>query len=396
MSLGIQSVDRAITTDPVLNRWQAQIQAAIAEGKSLQIVGGGSKAFYGHPLSGPRLDATAYRGIVAYEPSELVITARCGTPLSEVEATLAERGQMLAFEPPHFAAGATIGGAVAAGLSGPRRMAAGAVRDFVLGVRLLDGRGELLSFGGQVMKNVAGYDVSRLMAGSLGCLGVLAEVSLKVVPRPRRENTLRFELDQSAALEKLHHWAGRPLPISASAWHDGHLHLRLSGAEAGVAAACEQLGGELIAEAAATAFWDALRDQRHAFFARPAGADDAAEVDAANAADAADDLALFRLALPDTTPPLTLPAPQLIEWGGAQRWCRTTPGQLQNIRAIATAFGGHATLFRAAARGSGLATTPAEPIFTPLSPPLLRIHRQLKSVFDPHGVFNRGRLAPEL
>lgn len=383
MSLRIQSVSRVDTTDPVLNRWQAQIRAAIAEGCSLQIAGGGSKAFYGYPISGPRLDATAYRGIVAYEPSELVITARCGTPLAEVEAVLAERGQMLAFEPPRFAASATsatLGGAVAAGLSGPRRMAAGAVRDFVLGVRLLDGQGELLSFGGQVMKNVAGYDVSRLLAGSLGCLGVLAEVSLKVVPRPRCERTLRFELDQAAALEQLHRWAGRPLPISASAWHDGRLHLRLSGAEAGVAAAGEQLGGEAIADDAAAAFWDSLRDQRHDFFTRPEGTDEA------------DDAALFRLALPDTAPPLVLPAPQLIEWGGAQRWCCSSVRQLQHIRTIATACGGHATLFRAAARAS----EPAAPVFTPLSPPLLRIHRQLKLAFDPHGVFNRGRLAPEL
>ncbi|HET6720027.1 MAG TPA: glycolate oxidase subunit GlcE [Rhodocyclaceae bacterium] len=365
------------------------MQAAIAEGCALQIAGGGSKAFYGCPVSGPRLDATAYRGIVAYEPSELVITARCGTPLAEVEALLAERGQMLAFEPPRFAASATIGGAVAAGLSGPRRMAAGAVRDFVLGVRVLDGRGELLSFGGQVMKNVAGYDVSRLMAGSLGCLGVLAEVSLKVVPRPRCERTLRFELSQVAALEQLHRWAGRPLPISASAWHDGLLHLRLSGATAGVAAAGEQLGGEAIADDAAAVFWDQLRDQRHDFFTRPAVTSEA------DAAADAHDSALFRLALPDTTPPLALPAPQLIEWGGAQRWCRAERRQLQKIRDIATACGGHATLFRAAAGGSGSAG-PAAAVFTPLSPPLLRIHRQLKQTFDPHGVFNRGRLAPEL
>lgn len=370
MSLGIERGNRVVITDEVLLGWQHQIRAATEEGDSLVITGGGSKAFYGRPVQGAPLDATAYRGIVAYEPTELVLTARGGTPLSEVEAALAERGQMLAFEPPRFAGGTTIGGAVAAGLSGPRRMAAGAVRDFVLGVRLLDGHGELLSFGGQVMKNVAGYDVSRLMAGSLGCLGVLAEVSLKVVPRPRAERSLRFELPQNQALERLHRWAGLPLPISASAWHDGALRVRLSGAEPAVEAARHKIGGEL--DPAGAAWWDGLRDQTHAFFAPAEG-----------------DVALFRLALPDTGPALTLPGPQLIEWGGALRWCRANPADLPRIRALASASGGHATLFR------GVGGANPDDAFTPLPAALLRIQRELKRVFDPAGVFNRGRLYPE-
>ena len=372
MTLGIERGSRVVITDPVLLGWQQQIRAAAAEGRALVIAGGGSKAFYGRPVSGERLDTTAYRGIVAYEPTELVLSARGGTPLSEVEAALAERGQMLACEPPRFNGATTLGGAVAAGLSGPRRMAAGAVRDFVLGVRLIDGAGELLSFGGQVMKNVAGYDVSRLLAGSLGCLGVLAEVSLKVVPRPRRELSLAFELPQQQALERLHRWAGQPLPISASAWHDGALKLRLSGAEPAVEAARHKLGGEV--DAAGAAWWDGLRDQRHGFFALPADPD----------------AALFRLALPDTSPALALPGAQLIEWGGAQRWCRASRDELQKIRAIAASCGGHATVFR-----TGDGSNP-DLAFTPLAAPLLRIQRQLKRVFDPAGVFNRGRLYPEL
>jgi glycolate oxidase FAD binding subunit len=391
MSVGIATVAASAPKDPVLAGWREQIRDAGAARRTLVIRGGGSKAFYGRPVAGDGLDATAYRGIIAYEPTELVITARCGTPLEEVEAALAERGQMLAFEPPRFAGGPaiggenrstptlggasrptpTIGGVVAAGLSGPRRMAAGAVRDFVLGVRLLNGEGELLAFGGQVMKNVAGYDVSRMLAGSLGTLGVLAEVSLKVMPRPRAEATLRFELSERDALERLNRWGGQPLPISASCWLDGRLTVRLSGAEPAVNAARAKLGGVRVDASEAGIFWTGLRDQSHPFFASASEA-------------------LFRLALPDTAPSIALPAPQLIEWGGAQRWCIAPASQLPRIRDLAAAAAGHATLFRSAGNA------PADDVFAPLAPTLARIHRELKQAFDPSGVFNRGRMYKDL
>ncbi|MFZ2368682.1 MAG: glycolate oxidase subunit GlcE, partial [Azonexus sp.] len=240
------------------------IRAAHDSGTALRLRGAGSKDFYGGMLAGEVFDVAGYSGIVAYEPSELYITARCGTPLAEIEAVLAEQGQMLAFEPPHFA-GATVGGCVAAGLAGPRRQQAGAVRDFVLGAKLIDGTGQVLDFGGQVMKNVAGYDVSRLLAGSLGTLGLLAQVTLKVLPRPVAEATLCFALDEAEAYARLNVWGGQPLPISATFWAAGQLFLRLSGARAAVEAAAERLQGDALE--AAGAFWQAVREQTHPAFA---------------------------------------------------------------------------------------------------------------------------------
>ncbi|MDA0190187.1 MAG: glycolate oxidase subunit GlcE, partial [Proteobacteria bacterium] len=290
----------------LLDQWAARVRAAAADRTPLRLRGGGSKDFHGEmPADGMAvLDTRAHAGIVAYEPTELVVTARCGTPLAELEAVLAERGQMLPFEPPHFGPGATVGGCVAAGLSGPRRAQAGALRDFVLGARLLDGRGELLAFGGQVMKNVAGYDVPRLLAGSLGTLGLIVEVSLKVLPFAVATRTLRFDMPQAQALATLNAWGGQPLPVSASAWSDGVLHVRLEGAAAAVDAATRKLGGEALAGPAAAAFWQSLREQTHPFF----GGDAAT--------------ALWRLSLPSVAPPLDLPGAPLIEWGGAQRWLR--------------------------------------------------------------------------
>ena len=346
-----------------------EFRARILERRPLRIRGGGSKDFYGRALAGELLDTRAHRGIVDYEPTELVVTARCGTPLAELQATLAERGQMLGFEPPAFGGEATLGGVVAAGLSGPRRASAGAVRDFVLGVQLMDGEGRLLRFGGRVMKNVAGYDVARLQAGSLGTLGLITEVSLKVLPRPAEELTLRFELPQPAALARLHGWAARPLPLSGSCWHSGVLLLRLSGARAAVQGAAAGLGGERVAEGEAAVFWEQLREQRHAFFDAAGGP-------------------LWRLSVPATTPALALPAPTLIEWGGALRWVR---GEA-DARAAAVAAGGHATRFRS---GDGDPRR-ADGVFQPLDPVVLRIHRDLKRAFDPHGVFNPGRLYAEL
>jgi len=332
--------------------------------------GAGSKDFYGNPPAGEVLDLREHRGIVAYEPTELVITARCGTPLAEIESALAAHNQCLAFEPPRFSAEATCGGMMAAGLSGPRRASSGPLRDYVLGVRLLDGQGRELNFGGQVMKNVAGYDVSRLICGSLGTLGVILEASLKVLPKPVAEATLRFEMAQTAALETLNRWAGQPLPLAASCWQDGVLTLRLAGARAAVGAATEKLGGETVeVGAGGTAWWDALRDQTLPFFA--------AET-------------LWRLALPSTAPALDLPGEQLIEWGGAQRWLRSD-APAETIRAAAAQAGGHATLYRAPAelkQRSGA--------FAPLPAALMKLHQNLKAAFDPRGIFNPGRLYPEL
>ncbi|MGO4330684.1 glycolate oxidase subunit GlcE [Cupriavidus sp. 2TAF22] len=354
-----------------LDAFRDTIRRATDTRAPLRLRGGGSKDFYGQQLQGEVLDTRAYSGIVDYDPPELVITARCGTPLAQIEAALAERRQMLAFEPPYFGDGATtIGGAVAAGLSGPRRQAVGALRDFVLGTQVMDGRGDILNFGGQVMKNVAGYDVSRLMAGSLGTLGLILEVSLKVLPVPFDDATLRFALSEPDALDHLNEWGGQPLPIAASAWHDGVLHLRLSGAAAALRAARERLGGEAVAPDQADALWRALRDQQHPFFA---------PVQAGRA--------LWRIAVPTTAAPLALPGSQLIEWGGGQRWWlggADSAADAAVVRAVASAAGGHATLFRNGDKAAG--------VFTPLAAPLAAIHQRLKASFDPAGIFNPHRM----
>ncbi|MBE0620026.1 MAG: glycolate oxidase subunit GlcE [Burkholderiales bacterium] len=351
----------------VIEQYAQRIRSAAADKTPLRLRGGGTKDFYGQALAGEVLDTRAYAGIVAHEPTELVITVRCGTPLAELEEVLRAQSQALAFEPPHFGAGATVGGMIAAGLSGPRRQAAGAVRDFVLGVRMLDGRGNDLSFGGQVMKNVAGYDISRPMAGSLGTLGLILEVSLKVLPLPFAEATTRLELPQDKAIAMLNHWGGQPLPISASAWAEGYLALRLSGAPSAIKAARETIGGEAMEAEQAQRFWSGMREQTDAFFGS--------------------DKPLWRLSVPSVTPPLALPGEEVIEWGGAQRWLASN-ADARTIREAAARSGGHATLFRAADKSAG--------VFTPLAPALAKIHRNLKQAFDPAGVFNPGRMYPDL
>ena len=353
--------------DHILEEFRRRICAASEQKTALCLQGGGSKKWYGQEARGEILDTRAYCGIVAYEPTELVITARCGTPLTEIEAALDQQNQMLAFEAPHFGAGATIGGVLAAGLSGPRRATAGAVRDFVLGASLMDGTGELLSFGGQVMKNVAGYDVSRMLAGSMGCLGLILDISVKVLPKPFAETTLAFALSEADAIHHMNLWGGQALPISASAWQVGRLMLRLSGAEAAVRAAKQKLGGEEIVDA--EAYWTAVREQSHDFFAQD------------------DKHGLWRLSLPSTTPALRLSGKTMIEWGGAQRWLYSDePAHL--IRETVAQAGGHVTLFRGGDKTSG--------VFTPLSAPIAKIHRNLKNSFDPAGIFNPGRMYPNL
>jgi glycolate oxidase FAD binding subunit len=352
----------------ILEQFQDQVRSAAGAKRALRIRGGGTKDWYGQRLEGDILDTRACTGIVDYEPTELVITARCGTPLAEIDAALAERGQMLAFEPPHFGDGATLGGTIAGGLSGPRRASSGALRDFVLGAKLLDGKGDVLTFGGQVMKNVAGYDVSRLLAGSLGTLGLLLEVSVKVLPRAFAETTLRFDMSELEAIRRLNEWGGQPLPLSASCWHDGVLALRLSGAQAAVDAAVRSLGaahgGQIMPDCAR--FWEDLREQRHAFFGG--------------------DMPVWRLSVPSTASPIVLDGPQLIEWGGAQRWLRADgdAAASQRLRATVAACGGHATLFRSGDKSAG--------VFQPLAPAIARIRERLKAGFDPANIFNPGRM----
>ena len=361
-----------------------RVRAAAADQTPLRIRGGGTKDFHGLALHGEVLDTRVLRGIVSYEPSELVVTVRAGTPLAELEAVLAEQGQCLPFEPPHFAKtpadAATVGGMVAAGLSGPARASVGAVRDYLLGVTLLNGKAELLTFGGQVMKNVAGYDVSRLMAGAWGTLGLLTEVSLKVLPVAPAEATLRFECNQADALRKLHAWGGQPLPLNASCWvHDagvGTLYVRLRGAVAAVEAACKSMGGERLDNATVAPDWTACREQTLPWFADRAQRPDHA---------------LWRLSLPPTAPVLTLPAgaQPLVEWHGALRWVQAPAAAGEALRDAARAVGGNASIFIAASAGG----VSAEGQFDLNNAALEQIHARLKHSFDPAGIFNPGRVA---
>ena len=364
--------------DPIPSQFIERIRAAAASGSPLRIRGGGSKDFYGEVTGGELLETGSHAGITSYEPSELVVTVRAGTPLAELEAVLAEKGQCLPFEPPHFEGGATVGGMVAAGLSGPARASVGALRDYVLGVSMINGRGEALTFGGQVMKNVAGYDVSRLMVGAMGTLGLITDVSLKVLPVAPAEATLKFAMTQAQALERLNAWGGQPLPLNASCWVDDAgmptLFLRLRGAVAAVEAACKSLGGERQDNAAVAPDWALCRDQRLPWFLERGGRD------------------LWRLSVPQTTPALDLPEAPLIEWHGGLRWLRAAATDAARVREAAAQAGGHATLFIA---GSDTATTAAGR-FAPLAAPLDRIHRELKREFDPAGIFNRGRMYPGL
>lgn len=343
-----------------------QVNQAIQLALPLRIQGANSKAFLGREVAGEVLDTRAHCGIVSYDPTELVITARAGTPLSVLNTALEQAGQMLPCEPPTYSDGgagdATVGGMVAAGLSGPRRPWSGSVRDFVLGTRVITGLGKHLRFGGEVMKNVAGYDVSRLMAGSFGCLGLITEVSLKVLPRPRLCTSIALEMDSTTALARLAQWGQEPLPISAAS-HDGRvLRLRLEGGEGSVAAAHDRLGGESIDPA----YWRALNEHRLDFFT--------------------DGRPLWRLSLPVSTGALNLPGDQLIDWAGAQRWLKSD-ASASEIRRIVSAAGAHATGY-----SHGLDDSP----FHPLATPLLRYHRQLKAQLDPHGIFNPGRMYAEI
>ncbi|HET9045781.1 MAG TPA: glycolate oxidase subunit GlcE [Casimicrobiaceae bacterium] len=356
--------------DAALAAIRETVRAAAAAGTSLEIRGAGTKRFYGGAPAGTPLDIAALSGIVLYSPKELVVTALAGTPLADLEQAMHREGQMLAFEPPHFDGGGTLGGAIATGLSGPRRPWSGAARDFVLGLGVIDGTGEALTFGGRVMKNVAGFDVARLMTGALGTLGVITEVSLKCLPLPKAETTLVFECDAGESIRRVSEWGTRPLPITATCHHDGRLWVRLSGAQPAVAAAVRAMGGR--EEVDHATLWPAVRHHTHPFFAKACEAGNA----------------LWRLSVRGTAAPADLAGEQMIEWGGALRWLAApNTGDAAPIREWARSNGGHATLFRARDKSS-LA-------FAPLDATLLALHKRLKATFDPHGVFNRGRLYPD-
>ena len=377
--------------DAALSAVIERIKTAASEGASLRIRGGGSKDFYGQTPEGEVLDTRGLNGITSYEPSELVVTVQAGTPLAELEAVLAEKNQCLPFEPPHFSANTkitTVGGMVAAGLSGPSRASSGSVKDFVLGVNMVNGKGEVLHFGGTVMKNVAGYDVSRLMAGSMGTLGLITEVSLKVLPIAPAVATLKFECTQQQAIDRLNAWGAQPLPLNASCWvaesGQGSLYLRLRGAVAAVDAAVKKLSSEnggvlqdaATGNATVAADWQALRNQnsQHMGFFK-----------------LQDDECLWRLSVPDATPDLQL-GETVVEWHGAQRWVKLPYSEVSRLRNQVNAVGGNAILFVAGEVVNKTNTA----VFNPLKAPLDRIHRKLKQEFDPAGTFNRGRMFTDM
>lgn len=357
------------------NDFVSQVREAVAANRTLNIEGSGSKHWYGNTAqAGMLINTKAHAGVVDYDPAELVLTARTGTSLIELESMLAAQGQMLAFEPPRHASGSTLGGAISTALSGPGRPYVGGVRDFVLGMHVIDGRGDVLKFGGQVMKNVAGYDVSRLMTGAMGTLGLMTQVSLKVLPLPVAHATLTFEQSEADAIRCVNEWSGRPLPLTATVWESGKLHVRLTGAHAAVNAAIHQLGGELMEGRLAAELWDSLRDQTHPFF------------DAKTEGRA--DKTLWRLSLPSIAPVVTGEEisgaeSQLIEWGGAQRWLWSTDAA-EHIRVLSRKLGGHAVRFDN--------RHPGDQTFDVPSAALMAIHRRLKHTFDPNSVFNPGRL----
>ncbi|WP_291745371.1 MULTISPECIES: glycolate oxidase subunit GlcE [unclassified Limnobacter] len=354
-----------------------RVELAARNNTQLRPVGGGTKNFYGGPLQGEEVDMRQWAGIVEYEPTELVITVKPGTPLAEVEAALAAQKQELAFEPPRIGEGGTnrgtIGGAIASGLAGPARLSRGGVKDYVLGCTLLDGKGQLLHFGGVVMKNVAGYDVARVIPGSMGTLGIATELSIKVMPVAPAEATLQFEMDVNKAIAQSNEWLSKPLPISATFFENGKLTVRLRGASAAVQAAIKNMGGQEIAPAPAQAFWTSVRDQNHEFFNREGD--------------------LWRLAVPPTTVDLAMHGQSVHEWGSGLRWFRADESSTVNaeqIRAIAKRVGGHATLYRT---GNEAARVHA---FQQPDAVMLKLQRRLKEQFDPAGVFSINRLSPIL
>ena len=345
-----------------------RVRAAMSSSTPLRIIGGDTKRFYGRQVAGDTLALAGHHGVLRYDPAELVLTARGGTLLADIEALLARHGQQLPFEPPSCGPLATLGGTVAAGLAGPARIARGPVRDYVLGARLLTGDGRVLKFGGEVMKNVAGYDVSRLLAGSLGILGVLLEVSLKVLPVARGTRTITRRIDAQDAIGLLGAAVQRGIPITGSFWNADILHVRLEGSPSGLDEVTSSVAGELMDAQAAAALWHSVREQTHPYFAssRP----------------------LWRLSLPATTAGAALSRTDraAFEWNGAQAWLSGV--DRQTIDLITRTAGGHATLFR---RGDADDGTTGD-VFAPLPAPMRDLHRAVKRVFDPAGILNPGRM----
>jgi len=377
------------STNPIIEAFREQILQAAKNKMPLSIEGGATKAWYGNANTYTKLDTRTYSGILEYQPEELVITACAGTPLKEIEAALKEKNQVLAFEPPHFGEHATFGGAIAAGLAGPGRISVGNFRDFVLGTRILDGKGQDLSFGGQVMKNVAGYDVSRLIPGSMGTLALLLEASVKILPKPAATATIRCQIPQERALRILNEWAGQPLPLSASCWigntsGDGQLTIRLAGAAAAIKAAIPLMSALVNASEldpqSAEVFWNDLREHQLPSFENLAA-----------------DQTLYRLALPAACGPITIPGVSneiVLEWHGQQRWIKAAGDEatFTLIKQLATSHGGHATRFKL-----GSNVNPAFQRFTLLSEQahskaLEAVQERLRSAFDPAGVFATKRL----
>jgi glycolate oxidase FAD binding subunit len=350
----------------VIQQLQHQVQQARLHKTPLVITGGGSKAFYGNPCEGEPIAVAGYSGVVEYEPKELVVTVKAGTPLKDLQQTLAEQGQMLPFEPPGFEDSATIGGTLACGFSGPRRPFAGSARDFVLGCKVLTGKGEVIEFGGRVIKNVAGYDVSRLMVGAMGTLGVILEVSLKVLPVPEREITLAMPAHINEALDIMNARAGQPLPLSGAVYDGEAVVLRLSSTEQGIKEARKKITGDVLQQG--PEFWQEINEQQHFFFG--------------------DEMPLWRLSLAPATLHLGIPGSWLFDWGGGLRWLKTDLAP-HDVRDAVEAEGGHATLFR-----NKEYWLEQEPfcVFHPLSPPLMQIHRKLKAAFDPDKILNRHRM----
>ena len=342
----------------------ARIQDAYHQNKPLNITAGNTKSFYGRTIDAEPLSVIQHTGITEYEPSELYISARGGTSLNEIEQTIQDENQILPFEPPHFGTTTTLGGCIASGLSGPRRASSGAVRDCILGTEIINGKGEYLCFGGKVMKNVAGYDVSRMMSGSLGTLGILMSITIRLLPKPQKEQTLIFSMPANDAILQMNKWANTPLPISASFYDGANLYIRLSGSATTLNRCEKDLGGELIDEH--EMFWLNIKEQVHEFFLT--------------------ELPLWRISVPSSSPNLNISGDTVMEWNGALRWYATEQNE-SHIREETQRAGGHATLFRG---------EHTQQKFHPLSDTAMKIHKNLNQVFDSAGILNPGKMYAEL
>jgi glycolate oxidase FAD binding subunit len=340
-----------------------EVKEAFENKSPLSIHGMKSKSFLRYQDEGTALNTMEHTGIIAYEPTELVVTVRAGTPIQTLQSILAEQNQTLVFDPPRFHQKGSVGGAVATGLSGPSRPWDGAIRDHVLGAKIINGKGEILNFGGQVMKNVAGYDVSRLMTGAFGTLGVLLDITFKVLPLSEKTTTLSFECDAQDAIDRVNAWTSKAVPVNGAYWSDNVLYLRLSGTTAGVNDAVATIGGDEIAES--ESLWPALRDHDHVFFT---------------------DNEYWRLSVPPATPMLTLQGEWLIDWGGAQRWLKTSEPH-DKILQVTSDANGHAEQWHSQDKNY---------LRAPLDPTVNRYHQNLKDAFDPTRILNSGTFYPDL